>query len=94
MTFAPMGLSVIERAMRTCSSTQSSGAPPHAMMPRPPASLTAPARLASAMRAIAPCTTGTSMPSSSVTLVFMLMLSLPRTAQAAGRSNERIAQVI
>ena len=54
MTFAPMGLSVIERAMLTCSSTHESGAPPHAMMPRPPASLTAPARLALAMRAIAP----------------------------------------
>ena len=89
MTFAPMGLSVIERTRLTCSSIHSSGAPPHAMMPRPPALLTAPARLAFAMRAMAPWMTGTSMPSSSVTRVFMryaLFLSDLQAAPFPGRA--------
>ena len=72
MTFAPMGASpAISRAMRTCSSIHASGAPPQAIMPKPPAADTAPASLPSAMRAMAPWMTGTRMPKRSVTRVFI-----------------------
>ncbi len=85
MTLAPKGLLVSSRAWRTWSSTHSSGAPPQAMMPRPPASLTAAARRASAMRAMAPWTMGASMPSSSVMRVLMMFLLLfPGSSVARG----------
>jgi len=71
MMFTPKGLSVSVRASSTCSRTQESGAEPQAMMPSPPALLTAAARRASAIHAIAPWMIGCSMPSSSVTRVFM-----------------------
>lgn len=47
MMLQPKGLSVCALACLTCSAIQSSLAPPQAMMPRPPASLTAAASEAS-----------------------------------------------
>ena len=73
MTFTPKGLSVFSRSSWIWSRSQSALAFMAAMMPRPPASLTAPARLAFAMRAMAPWMMGASMPRSSVTLVFIPM---------------------
>ena len=71
MMFTPNGLSVSDFAFRISSRNNSLSIEPAAINPRPPASETAEARLASATQAMPPCMIGYFIPNSSVSVVFI-----------------------